>query len=140
MHSPSARGEGSIHGLYLDWMRFVTDQTIDFMRHEVEAVRAFSDLPVTTNLMGSFYGLDSFRFARVLDFASCSSYPSWGETSDYSIALGAVSIRHHALHLEQALDFDGVHAVHGQLERDLPAQAAWHAFGLLAAHGGAWFG
>lgn len=89
LHSPSARGEGSIHGLYLDWMRFVTDQTIDFMRHEVEAVRAFSDLPVTTNLMGSFYGLDSFRFARVLDFASYDSYPSWGETSDYSIALGA---------------------------------------------------
>ena len=50
---------------------------------------AFSDLPVTTNLMGSFYGLDSFRFARVLDFASYDSYPSWGETSDYSIALGA---------------------------------------------------
>lgn len=89
LHSPSARGEGSIHGLYLDWMRFVTDQTIDFMRHEVEAVRAFSDLPVTTNLMGSFYGLDSFRFARVLDFASYDSYPSWGETSDYSVALGA---------------------------------------------------
>ncbi len=89
LHSPSARGEGSIHGLYLDWMRFVTDQTIDFMRHEVEAVRAFSDLPVATNLMGSFYGLDSFRFARVLDFASYDSYPSWGETSDYSIALGA---------------------------------------------------
>ena len=89
LHSPSARGEGSIHGLYLDWMRFATDQTIDFMRHEVEAVRAFSDLPVTTNLMGSFYGLDSFRFARVLDFASYDSYPSWGETSDYSIALGA---------------------------------------------------
>lgn len=89
LHSPSARGEGSIHGLYLDWMRFVTDQTIDFMRHEVGAVRAFSDLPVTTNLMGSFYGLDSFRFARVLDFASYDSYPSWGETSDYSIALGA---------------------------------------------------
>ena len=89
LHSPSARGEGSIHGLYLDWMRFVTGQTIDFMRHEVEAVRAFSDLPVTTNLMGSFYGLDSFRFARVLDFASYDSYPSWGETSDYSIALGA---------------------------------------------------
>ena len=89
LHSPSARGEGSIHGLYLDWMRFVTDQTIDFMRHEVEAVRAFSDLPVTTNLMGAFYGLDSFRFAQVLDFASYDSYPSWGETSDYSIALGA---------------------------------------------------
>ncbi len=89
LHSPSARGEGSIHGLYLDWMRFVTDQTIDFMRHEVEAVRAFSDLPVTTNLMGSFFGLDSFRFARVLDFASYDSYPSWGETSDYSVALGA---------------------------------------------------
>ena len=89
LHSPSARGEGSIHGLYLDRMRIVTDQTIDFMRHEVEAVRAFSDLPVTTNLMGSFYGLDSFRFARVLDFASYDSYPSWGETSDYSIALGA---------------------------------------------------
>ena len=42
---PSSIGETCVHGLTLDWKRFVTAQTADFARVEIEAVRAFSDRP-----------------------------------------------------------------------------------------------
>ena len=52
VESPSPLGEDSIQALDLDWKRFVTEQTVDFMRQEICAVRdGGSDLPVTTNLM-----------------------------------------------------------------------------------------
>lgn len=40
VESPSPIGESSIQGLTLDWKRFVSDTTIDFMNKEVEALRA----------------------------------------------------------------------------------------------------
>lgn len=39
IESPSPRGEMALHGLNLDWKRFVTDRTIDFLQHEVKALR-----------------------------------------------------------------------------------------------------
>ena len=35
IESPSSIGENAVHGLNLDWKRFVTDQTIDFYENEV---------------------------------------------------------------------------------------------------------
>ena len=79
VHSPSYMGETSIHGLDLDWKRFVTDRTIDFMREEIKAVKAVNpDIPVTANLMGIYvYGLDYFKFKDELDVISWDSYPEW---------------------------------------------------------------
>ena len=37
---PSPIGETSVHGLTLDWKRFVTDQTLDFMLNEIAPLRA----------------------------------------------------------------------------------------------------
>ena len=43
---PSPIGETSVHGLNLDWKRFVTDQTIDFMQVEIAPLRQFTpDVP-----------------------------------------------------------------------------------------------
>jgi beta-galactosidase len=68
--------DGSVHGLALDWKRFVTDQTVDFMRHEIAAVRPHSaDVPVTTNMMGFYTGLNYWRFAPYVDVISWDSYP-----------------------------------------------------------------
>ena len=36
IESPSPIGENQVHALNLDWKRFVTDRTIDFMRHEID--------------------------------------------------------------------------------------------------------
>jgi beta-galactosidase len=76
---PLPNGENDTHGLRLDWKRFVNDQTVGFCKHERDAVRAGgSKLPVTTNLMGFFDGLNYFKFADVLDVVSWDSYPEWG--------------------------------------------------------------
>ena len=75
---PLTRGEGSVHGLSLDWKRFVTDRTVDFCAWEKKAIRAGgSEVPVTTNLMGFYNGLNYFKFRDVLDIASWDNYPFW---------------------------------------------------------------
>lgn len=79
VHSPSYIGETAIHGLDIDWKRFVTHQTIDFMKSEINAVKAVNpDIPVTANLMGIYvYGLDYYKLGRELDVVSWDSYPEW---------------------------------------------------------------
>ena len=81
IESPSPIGEDQLQGLNLDWKRFVTDQTASFMRCEIEAVRAHSDLPVTANFMYYFKGLDYFTLAKDLDLVSWDSYPTWNKKS-----------------------------------------------------------
>jgi beta-galactosidase len=78
IESPAPHGEQSVHGLNLDWKRFVTDQTVDFCKHEIAPLRAANPaLPVTTNFMGSYAGLNYWKFADVLDVISWDSYPTW---------------------------------------------------------------
>lgn len=79
VHSPSPVGETSVHGLDLDWRRFVTHQTVDFMKTEIAAVKAVNpDIPVTTNMMTMYtYELNYFAFRDVLDVISWDNYPEW---------------------------------------------------------------
>ena len=81
---PSPLGETATHGLSLDWRRFVTHQTTDFMKHEIRAVKEFTpDVPVTANLMPFFDPLDYRVMAKELDVISWDSYPAWhGEEYD----------------------------------------------------------
>lgn len=96
IESPSPIGENSIHGLNLDWKRFVTDQTVDFMKHEVQALRqAGAKQPVTTNFMLYYEGLNYFKFKDVVDVVSWDSYPQWHveDTIDTAVMISA----HHDL-------------------------------------------
>ncbi|GAB6091662.1 beta-galactosidase [Spirochaeta dissipatitropha] len=84
IESPSPIGEGSVHGLNLDWRRFVTHQTKDFMLYERDCLKEVNpDIPFTTNLMMSSEdssmdpGLNYWQLARELDVVSWDSYPSW---------------------------------------------------------------
>lgn len=75
---PLLRGENMVHGLVLDWKRFVTQATVDFFAWEKQAIRdGGSDIPVTTNLMGFYEGLNYFKFRDVLDIVSWDNYPFW---------------------------------------------------------------
>lgn len=96
IESPAPHGERMVHGHNLDWRRFVTDQTIDFCRHEIEAVRSTgSILPVTTN-MHLIEELDYRKFASILDVISWDSYPMWhGEQQESRLA--AVTAFYHDL-------------------------------------------
>ena len=85
--------ETPVDGLNLDWDRFVTHQTVDFMKHEVVPLKAATPgLLVTTNMMTVFVGLDCWRFADVCDRMAWDAYPrlhaedSWRQVVDLSFA------------------------------------------------------
>ncbi len=87
---PSPIGEGATHGLSLDWKRFLTDQTISFIRNEAAPLRELTpDVPITTNFMGLSTVLDYWKVARELDVISWDNYPRWhGPGSDADLAAG----------------------------------------------------
>ncbi|MDR2150798.1 MAG: beta-galactosidase [Spirochaetaceae bacterium] len=88
IESPSPLGEINLNGLRLDWRRFTTEQFVDFYRHETEPLRSLTpSIPCTTNLMGTYPGIDYYRLAEVLDVASFDSYPRWtGTAQDKEVA------------------------------------------------------
>lgn len=84
IESPSEIGESAVHGLNLDWKRFITEQTIDFFKSEIKPIREVTpNIPITTNFMGDapvmglFKGLDYWKFAKEVDIISWDSYPAW---------------------------------------------------------------
>ncbi len=91
IQSPSPIGSFSLHGLNLDWKRFVTWQTRDFMLAEIDSIREFEDKkPVTTNFMGTFEHLDYWRLKDGLDIVSWDAYPQWHmEESDIDVGVKA---------------------------------------------------
>lgn len=88
IESPSTIGEQNVHGLNLDWKRFVTDQTADFMKQEIEALRkAGAKQPVTTNMMYDYQGLNYGKMAEYVDIISWDAYPLWHKKPDIQIAM-----------------------------------------------------
>jgi len=80
---PSPFGELYVHGLNLDWKRFITDQTLDFMQAEIAPLKAIApQVPVTTNFMGTFPGLNYWKLAPALDVIAWDSYPHWHHTDN----------------------------------------------------------
>lgn len=88
VESPSSIGENSVHGLRLDWRRFVSSQTIDFMKHEIKILRsANAQQPVTTNMMYDFQGINYGKMAQFVDIISWDTYPLWHKQEDIQIAM-----------------------------------------------------
>jgi len=82
IESPARHGETQIHGLNLDWNRFVSDRTIDFCRHEVATIQPYNpELPITTN-MHMTEDVDYRKLAKEVDFISTDIYPTWHFTED----------------------------------------------------------
>lgn len=78
IESPSPIGETQLHALNLDWKRFVSYQTTDFIKVEIHALReGGSKLPTTANLMYYFNGLNYFELAKAIDVVSWDTYPTW---------------------------------------------------------------
>lgn len=97
IESPVPRGETMVHGLNLDWKRFVTDQTIDFYKHEIKPLKqANPDIPAFTNFMEikEFEGLNYAKFAKELDFVSWDSYPTWHDEQDGSDLAAWIGMNH----------------------------------------------
>ncbi len=96
---PSPLGENKVHGMDLDWKRFVTDQTIDFYQAEIAPLREITpQIPVTTNFMAEgqnnhdfipLEGIDYGKFSKYVDVVSWDSYPDWNNNYE-SIAKTAM--------------------------------------------------
>ena len=89
IESPSSIGETSLHGLNLAWKRYSNDQTIDFFKCEIVPLRELTPtVPITTNFMGLFPGINYPKFAEAVDVVSWDSYPVWHTTdSDWRLAV-----------------------------------------------------
>ena len=90
IHSPKLHGEPDeiMTGLYLDWRNFVTYQTTDFMKMEIEALReGGSDIPVTTNMMWLPQLVNYHYLKDYLDVISWDAYPTWHEPDQIRCAV-----------------------------------------------------
>ncbi len=77
---PYNNGQTAIMGLNLEWKRFTTKNYSDYLSVEIDAIREYSankDIPVTTNFMGRFYGIDYRVLAKKIDVISWDSYPAF---------------------------------------------------------------
>lgn len=78
IEAPGPMTETSVHGLNIDWRRFISHQTVDFMKEEIKPLKAVdASIPVTTNMMPGVHTTDYSKFAEHLDVVSWDSYPDW---------------------------------------------------------------
>ncbi len=65
----------------LDYKRFNSESILECYRLEYEAVkRVTPEIPVTTNLMGFYKGLDYKMWAKYMDVVSWDNYPANGDS------------------------------------------------------------
>lgn len=103
IHSPSPHGEDILHGLNLDWHRFVSHQLQEFCHEEINAVQKYSNLPTTVNMMSFFEPLDYDKWANEVAIISWDSYPRWhSEEDEVPIAVWAAAMHNLMRSLKQA--------------------------------------
>jgi len=126
---PSPRGEMAVHGLTLEWKRFCSHQTVDFLKSEIAVLKEVCpDKPVTTNLMAFHDDIDYHELSRVLDFVSYDIYPPWRGADKHDIPLAktiALYYDHHRSMLHQPFI----------LMECTPSTQNWRPFNKLKAPG-----
>lgn len=72
-----ASNRTTFQGISLDYKRFNSESILNCYRIEYDAVHAVTpDIPITTNLMGTYQPLDYQMWAKYMDFISWDNYPS----------------------------------------------------------------
>ncbi len=67
----------TFQGISLDYRRFNSESILNCYRLEYDAVHEITpDIPITTNLMGTYQPLDYQMWAKYMDFISWDNYPS----------------------------------------------------------------
>ncbi|MHB8625821.1 MAG: beta-galactosidase [Aggregatilineales bacterium] len=83
---PYASGETKIHGLNIDYRRFMTESYLQCYRAERDAIRAITpNVPITTNMMGAYRPLDYRQWAKDVDVIAWDCYP-WPNADAAEIA------------------------------------------------------
>jgi beta-galactosidase len=69
--------ETAFQSISLDYNRFQSDSLLECYRLEYDVIKRYTpDVPVTTNLMGTYKPLDYFAWARHMDVVSWDNYPT----------------------------------------------------------------
>ena len=81
---PNALSEGlpgdktAFAGISIDYRRFLSDSILENFKLERDTIRRYDPgTPITTNLMGTYKGLDYFKWAKEMDVVSWDNYPSY---------------------------------------------------------------
>jgi len=70
------RVSGSCQIQSIDYRRFYSDSLLDCYLAEANALREITpDIPITTNLMGTYWDLDYFKWGKHMDFVAWDNYP-----------------------------------------------------------------
>lgn len=118
---PYVNGEFSIMGLNLEWKRFITWNVTDYMKWESAFLKEKTPgIPVTTNFMQMFGGLDYRVMAKELDVISWDSYPAFH--NDYESFADTMN--------RSAFD----HALMRSMKKDKPFMLMESAPGLVNWH------
>ncbi len=117
---PYSDGESSVMGLNLEWKRFTTWNFTDYMCHEIDTIRKYSqkpEVPVTTNFMKRFWDIDYRVMAEKIDVISWDSYPMFhNDRETYRDTM-----------MESAFD----HAIMRSMKKDRPFMLMESAPGLV---------
>ncbi|WP_331490838.1 beta-galactosidase [uncultured Acetatifactor sp.] len=115
---PFVHGETSVMGLNLEWKRFTTWNTNDFLKAEADVLHSVTPhIPVTANLMRMFGGLDYRKMAPNMDVVSWDNYPVFH--NDWETLA------------ETAYETAFQHALMRSLKRDIPFVMMESAPGLV---------
>ena len=115
--------QSTFQGISLDYRRFNSESILNADRLEYDAVhRITPDIPITTNLMGTYQPLDYQMWARYMDFVSWDNYPA----NDTPIS--GVALRHDLMRgLKQGKPF--------ALMEQTPSVTNWLPYNMLKRPG-----
>lgn len=113
----------TFQGISLDYKRFNSESILKAYRLEYDAIHAVTpDIPITTNLMGTFPGLDYQMWGKYMDFISWDNYPS------NDMPVENTSLRHDLMRgLKQGKPF--------ALMEQTPSVQNWQPFNMLKRPG-----
>ncbi|MDE7360232.1 MAG: beta-galactosidase [Lachnospiraceae bacterium] len=113
----------TFQGISLDYRRFNSESILNAYRLEYDAVHAITpDIPVTTNLMGTYQPLDYQMWAKYMDFVSWDNYPA----NDTPVS--GVALRHDLMRgLKQGKPF--------ALMEQTPSVTNWLPYNMLKRPG-----
>ncbi len=126
---PNALGDGmedgvntAFAGLSVDYRRFISDSILENFKMERDIIRRYDkDAVITTNLMGTYKGLDYFKWAKEMDIVSWDNYPSFNTPWSYI-----------------AMSHDLMRGLKGEpfmLMEQTPSQQNWQAYNSLKRPG-----
>jgi len=110
-------------GMSLDYNRFMSDSVLQCYLGEYRAIKEMTpDVPVTTNLMGTYKPLDYFKWAEHMDVVSWDNYPP------LDAVMSNVAMRHDLMRgLKNGQPF--------MLMEQTPSQQNWQAYNSLKRPG-----